>query len=276
LPELPEITVIANQMNKTLKGKRISKAEVLQPKILNVPVAKLVKTVVGRTVESVTSKGKWLFVKLQPRYFLLINLGMGAELLYLTPKLKEPEKVQFRLTFSDKSRVAVRFWWFGYVHLVAEKDLSAHKMTSALGLEPTGADFTIGSFSKLLRGRKTTVKAFVLDQKNVAGIGNVYAQDILFRARLHPNRKVQTLSETEVKALFNAIKTVLNDSIGLGGLAYEVDFYGRKGKFDESKFLVGYKTGKACPECGTRIEKIKTGSTASYICPKCQVWASES
>jgi formamidopyrimidine-DNA glycosylase len=114
------------------------------------------------------------------------------------------------------------------------------------------------------------VKTFLLEQKNIAGIGNVYAQDILFRARLHPNRKLQTLSETEIKALYSAIKTVLNRSIELGGLAYELDFHGQKGKFDQNKFLVGYKTGKPCPECGTRIEKIKTGSTASYICPTCQ------
>ncbi len=271
MPELPEITVIANQMNKTLKGKRIAKAEVFQPKILNVPVAEFVKNVMGKTVESVTSKGKWLFVKLKPAIFLLINLGMGAELLYLTPKLKAPEKVQFRLTFSDKSRVTIHFWWFGYVHLVAEKDLPSHKMTAALGIQPTSAEFTFDNFRSILRSRKTTMKTFLLEQKNIAGIGNVYAQDILFRARLHPNRKLQTLSETEIKALYSAIKTVLNRSIELGGLAYELDFHGQKGKFDQNKFLVGYKTGKPCPECGTRIEKIKTGSTASYICPRCQV-----
>lgn len=271
MPELPEITVIANQMNNTLKGKRIAKAEVLQHKILNVPVAEFVKNVTGRTVESVTSRGKWLFVKLRPAYFLLINLGMGAELLYLAPKLKTPEKVQFRLTFSDKSCVTIHFWWFGYVHLVAEKDLSRHKMTATLGIQPTSEEFTFDNFVKILRGRKTTVKTFLLEQKNIAGIGNVYVQDILFRAKLHPSRKLQTLLETEIKALYNSIKTVLNNSIELGGLAYELDFYGQKGKFDQNKFLVGYKTDKPCPKCGTKIEKIKTGSTASYICPRCQV-----
>ncbi len=272
MPELPEITVIADQMNRTLKGKRMTKEEVLQPKILNMPEEKFARMIKGKTVESVTSRGKWLFVKLRPAYLLLINLGMGAELLYFSPKKSDPEKkFQFRLTFSDGSRVTVHFWWFGYVHLVAEKDLVTHRMTASLGMQPLSKGFTFQNFMKLLRGRKIEVKTFLLDQKNVAGIGNVYVQDILFRAKLHPNRKISTLSAAEAKALYASIKTILNRSIRLGGLAYEPNFFGHKGKFDQSKFLVGYKTGKPCPECGTLIEKVRTGSTASYICPKCQV-----
>jgi formamidopyrimidine-DNA glycosylase len=110
----------------------------------------------------------------------------------------------------------------------------------------------------------------LLDQKNLAGIGNVYAQDILFKAKLHPNRKISTLSKKEKGDLYHAVRDVLNHSIELKGLAYELDFYGQKGKFAVEDFLVGYKTGKPCPECGTTIEKVKTGSTSSYICPKCQ------
>jgi formamidopyrimidine-DNA glycosylase len=104
----------------------------------------------------------------------------------------------------------------------------------------------------------------------LAGIGNVYVQDILFQAKLHPNRRISTLSEKEINILYNAIRDVLNHSIQLGGLAYEKDFYGQKGKLTINEFLVGYKTGKPCPACKTPIEKIKTGSTSSYICPKCQ------
>jgi formamidopyrimidine-DNA glycosylase len=95
-------------------------------------------------------------------------------------------------------------------------------------------------------------------------------QDILFKAKLHPNRKIQTLTEKETEALYRAIQNVLNASIKLGGAAFELDFYGKKGKFTADNFLVGYKTGKPCPQCGTAVQKIRTGSTASYICPKCQ------
>ena len=110
----------------------------------------------------------------------------------------------------------------------------------------------------------------MLNQKNIAGIGNVYIQDILFEAKLHPNRDISTLSTEETGVLYSSIRKVLDQSIHLGGLAYEKDFYGRSGGLTVDGFRVGYKTGKPCPECGTAIVKIRTGSTSSYICPKCQ------
>jgi len=271
MPELPEITVIAKQMNKELAGKRVFEVEARQPKSLNVPVPTFTKTVKGKTVKRVLAQGKWLFIELEPKHFLLVNLGMGAELIYFRPADKLPDNYHFRLTFSDGSGFTARFWWFGYIHLVAEKDLPKHKMTAGLGKSVTDEAVTLEYFKELLTKRKrTNVKAFLLDQKNLAGIGNVYVQDPLFMARLHPNRKISTLTEKEMEGLYRAVREVLNRSIKLGGLAYEKDFYGRKGGFTGDMFLVGYKTGKPCPTCGTAIEKIKTGTTATYICPKCQ------
>ena len=270
MPELPEITVIAEQMDKEIKGKRVTEIEVKQPKNLNKPVKEFTKTITGKTVEGVSNKGKWLFMKLSHGYFLLINLGMGAELLYFKPNQKLPEKAQFKLTFSDKTGFTAHFWWFGYIHLVPEKELPKHKLTDQLGKSATDKTFTLAYFKELLANKKTGIKSFLLDQKNVAGIGNVYIQDILFNARLHPNRKISTLTEKEKTSLYNAIRKVLNRSIKLKGLAYEVDFYGKKGGFGTEEFLVGYKTGKPCPTCRTTIEKVRTGSTASYICPNCQ------
>jgi formamidopyrimidine-DNA glycosylase len=269
MPELPEITVIAKQMRKELKGKTIEDVEIKQPKNLNVPVPKFVKAIKGKTVEDVSSHGKWLFMKLKT-WYLLINLGMGAELIYFKPEQKLPDQYQFKLVFSDKTGFTAHFWWFGYIHLASERDLQSHKMTASLGRSPIDKSFTLDYFKKTLGNRKTSVKSFLLDQKNVAGIGNVYIQDILFKAKLHPNRKVLTLTETEKEKLYCAIRDMLNRSIKLGGLAYEKDFYGRKGRFTGVEFLVGYKTGKPCPTCGTIIEKVRTGSTASYICPECQ------
>jgi len=270
MPELPEITVIARQMDKQLKGKRIADIEDKQPKHLNMPIPEFAKKAKGKTVRSVSSKGKWLFLKLDPAYFMLINLGMGAEILYFKPNQKLPEKAQFKLTFSDKTGFTIHFWWFGYVHLIPERDLAKHKMTASLGISPMDKSFTLNYFRKLLADKKTGIKVFLLDQKNVAGIGNVYIQDILFKAKVHPNRKISTISEKEVDALHKAVRDILSHSVILGGAAFEVDFYGRKGNFTSGDFLVGYKPGKPCPECNTPVEKIRTGSTASYICPRCQ------
>ena len=270
MPELPEITVIARQMNDEITGKCVAEIEVKQPKNLNMPVSKFTRTLKKKTLKSVANHGKWLFLKFDQDYLLLINLGMGAELIYFQPTQKLPDKYHFKLTFTDKTGFTAHFWWFGYIHLVAEKDLSKHKMVAQLGKSPMEKTFTLEYFKELLANKKTGIKSFLLDQKNIAGIGNVYVQDILFKARLHPNRKISTLSEKEKTDLFKAIKEVLNHSIRLNGLAYAIDFYRQRGKFTGDHFLVGYKTGKPCPECNTPIEKIRTGSTASYICPKCQ------
>jgi formamidopyrimidine-DNA glycosylase len=270
MPELPEITIIAKQMDKEIKRKHIANIEAKQPKNLNMPVQNFLEKVKGKIVSNVSSKGKWLFIKLDPAYNMLINLGMGAEILYFTPNQTLPEKHQFKLTFSDETGFTMHFWWFGYIHLIPEKDLNKHKLTAQLGMSPTDGKFTLKYFKKLLANKKTGIKSFLLDQKNMAGIGNVYVQDILFKAKLHLNRKISTLSEEEINNLYNAIQSILNHSIRLGGLAYEKGFYGKNGKFTINEFLVGYKTGKPCPTCGTLIAKIKTGSASSYICPKCQ------
>ncbi len=270
MPELPEITVIAKQMDEEIKGKQIADIEAKQPKNLNMPISEFVRTAKGKIISDVSSGGKWIFIKLDPAYFMLINLGMGAELLYFTPDQKLPEKHHFKLIFSDKTGFTINFSWFGYIHLVSEKDLNKHRLTAHLGISPLHKKFTLDHFRKLLVSKKTGVKSFLLDQKNIAGIGNVYVQDILFKAKLHPNRKISTLCEKEINDLYNAIPSTLNYSIRLGGLSYEKDFYGQKGKLTINEFLVGYKQGKPCPICKTTIEKVKTGSTSSYICPRCQ------
>ena len=130
--------------------------------------------------------------------------------------------------------------------------------------------FTLEYFKDLLNGRKGRVKSFLLNQRRVAGIGNVYVQDILFRAKLHPNRKINTLTVEEIESLYSSMRKSLSKSVEKGGLVYEKDFYGNRGGFSGEDFLVAYKTGKPCPQCSAPVEKIKIGSTASYICPICQ------
>jgi formamidopyrimidine-DNA glycosylase len=244
--------------------------EIFQPKNLNIPVEEFTQKVLHRQIVSVRSRGKWLFLDLSGVRFLLINLGMGGDLLYFSPGETLPEKYKFTLQFKDGSGFTVNFWWFGYIHLIDKTGLKDHKMTSALGLSPLDKAFTLAYFKKLLNGRKGRVKSFLLNQKRIAGIGNVYVQDILFRAKLHPDRKLTSLTDREVEALYASMRITLVKSIEKRGLVYERDFYGNRGTYSEDDFLVAYKTGKPCPLCSTPIEKIRVGSTASYICPICQ------
>ena len=137
-------------------------------------------------------------------------------------------------------------------------------------LGPNVLDLTETEFTELINDQRGRVKAFLLDQKNLAGIGNAYIHDILFLARLHPLRQISTLAPAEVSGLYTAIRQGLLPAIELGGAFYEQTIYGQPGGFTMDHILIGYKEGKPCPVCATPIQKIKTGSNSSFICPNCQ------
>jgi len=268
--ELPELTVLSRQMTHEVVGKRVSEVEVANPKCLNTPYEQFKKNVVGKTIKSIEGKGKWLFIKLSSDHILLFNPGMGADVIHFKPKGKLPEKYHIKFILDDKTGFTIRVWWFCYLHLMPANKLGEHKLTAKLGVTPLDKGFSLDYFKELLSKQRGSIKTFLLDQKNVAGIGNVYIQDMLFNARLHPKRTISSLTNKEIEALYRSIKTVLNASIELGGLAYEKDFYGNKGGFGAEQFKIAYKLGKPCPVCQTTIQKIKTGSTSSFICPDCQ------
>ena len=264
MPELPEIVVFARDMQKELVGRTVSGVEVLQPKCLNLPQEEFQAALTGAQIRGVKPHGKWLQVE-TTQGWLLFNLGMGGEIL-LTGRGRLPEKYRLIFDLADGACLAVNFWWFGQAHYVT--DLADHSPTARLG--PNALDLTEDQFRELLRGRRGGVKSFLLNQRRIAGIGNVYAQDPLFKARIHPLRSINSLSDDEIAALWQAIQETLQQSIDHGGSAWETNLYGQKGGWDASFLLVGYREGQPCPTCGMTVEKIKTGSTSSFICPNCQ------
>jgi len=269
MPELPEIFNIARQMNKELFSKKIILVDVRQEKCLNMPANDFKSLLNNKIIGPITSRGKWVFVKLEPDAYFLLSLGMGGNVLYHKSGEELPDKYHLKLEFHDDSILTIGFWWFGYCHAVSAYTLETHKMTSKLGLSPIDEkEFNYDSFDSVLQGRRGNIKSFLMNQKYIAGIGNVYIQDILFKAKLHPNRKIPDIAENERRKLFEAIRTNLKEAVELGGLAYEKDLYNRPGRVED--FLVGYREASPCPECGTEIRKIRTGSTATYICPSCQ------
>lgn len=266
MPELPEIACRAREMNEELVGRTIRSIDVLQPKCLNVPVDAFRTGLTGGEILGADYRGKWLFVETSKGH-LLINMGMGGELL-LVAQDELPEKWRVRFRLDGEEDLVVNFWWFGDTHYVEPGRLAEHRMTAKLG--PNALHVSPEAFSELLAGRRGRVKSFLLDQSKIAGIGNAYVHDILFRARLHPLRTIVALSTSEIEGLHRAIREELQRSIDAGGAWYEVDLHGRPGGFTADDLQVGYREGKPCPACGTTIEKIKTGSTSSFVCPRCQ------
>lgn len=257
-------------MKREIVGRRISEVGVANPKCLNMPFERFKKTIIGKKIKSVESKGKWLFIKLDSQDTVLFNPGMGADVIHFGAGDKLPEKYQTKFVFDDKTGFTIRAWWFCYLHLTYANEVGAHKLTANLGISPFDEKFTLAYFRQLLNKKRGNIKSFLLDQKNIAGIGNVYVQDVLFNAKIHPSRAISSLKDKEIAELHKSIKSVLNESIKLGGLAYEKDFYGNKGGYGMEQFKIAYKPGKPCPVCKTTIQKVKTGSTSSFVCPNCQ------
>lgn len=270
MAELPELLVLAEQMGMQLAGRSMADVEVVQPKCLNLPVDQFARNLIGHRVMRVYNLGKWLALELSEGGHLLINLGMGADLLYYEAGQPWDDGHRVRFHLDDGSGFTCRFWWFGHAHYCPTDDLSSHTLTASLGPPALSDEMDRERFGAIVGAGRGRVKALITDQKRISGIGNVYVQDVLFRARLHPMRPARDLSEADVDRLYQATTYTLRHAYEKRGLAYEKDFYGRPGGFTADDFLVGYREGKPCPECGTTVIKIKTGSTSSFICPHCQ------
>lgn len=266
MPELPEIASRAAEMRASLIGKQIAGVTVLQDKCLNLPVEKFSAAIKDVRIEDVTYRGKWIIASLS-KGWLCINLGMGGEII-LCDRSHLPKKHRVIIDFSDATCLSVNFWWFGYIHYSAIDPLQSHPMISKLG--PNVLDISQADFEARLRSFRRQLKTVLLDQKVFAGIGNAYIHDILYLARLNPLRQCSSLSQAEIEALFAAVHQGLEPSLSKGGAFYESNLYGKPGGFTGDQIIIGYREGKPCPACGTTIEKIKTGSTSSFICPNCQ------
>jgi len=267
MPELPEIACLARDIQTELAGRTITAIEVRHPKCLNLPPEDFIASLAGAAIQAAAYHGKWIYVS-TTRGYLLLNLAMGGELLHVSRQAL-PAKYRLLFDFDDDTCLAVNFWWFGYAHYVADKALSSHTMTARIG--PNAIDLDAADLQQLFKGQRARLKPFLLDQSKIAGIGNFYIHDILFLARLHPLRPINTLSEDEIVSLAGAIHAGLQPALDKHGAFYELDLHGQKGGFTMDDILIAYKEGQPCPTCSTPIQKLRTGSTSSFICPHCQV-----
>jgi len=266
--ELPEIIIIARQMDQRLAGLGLESVSLDQPKSLDRPAEEFAAALVRRRLLRVRPQGKWLVLEFgPPGPNLLINPGMGMDILDLA--VEPPKTPQFLFRFQDGRGFSLRFWWFGYLRLARPGE--ERRKAGDLGPAPLSQEFTPEYLARLLeRKERTALKSLLLDQKLLAGIGNVYAQDICFEVRAHPRTRIRDLSQEQRAGLFEAIERTLAAAVERGINYFESDFLGRRGEWGRESFLVGYRTGLPCPACGTAVQKIRTGATASYICPRCQ------
>jgi len=273
--ELPEAVTIARQMRREFVGKRIEAVSIAEkrPKfmLLNEDIRSYETRLVGRKITDVTGEGKWIFATLDSGDVLLLG-EMFGRILHVSPDEELPKKVHGAVTFEDGDRlVATIQAWGGFLALTPE-ELAAHPYAGNLGVSPIGEEFATERFDEVLDNSgdwsRKPVKAFLVHEGNVCGIGNGYLQDILFRAKLSPKRKVPDISPDERMRLRGAIAETMTEAIEKGGRDTERDLYGRPGRY--VPILDRRAVDTPCPDCGTPIEKMSYLGGSCYVCPSCQ------
>ncbi len=271
MPELPEVETIRRQLAPQLEGRTITAIEILDARWTRPsPPGPVEETLRGALVRRVGRAGKYLIWDLSGDQFLLMHLRMTGTLLF--NPVTDPPHTRVRLELDDGGRLTyVDPRRFGTGHLLAGAGARDAYLAARLGVEPLTADFTAGHLRGLARGRRAPVKAFVLDQRRIAGVGNIYADEALFRAGIHPLRPAGRLSLGDWERVRVGIEDALREGIDARGASID-DFRhldGAQGSFQD-RFLVHRRAGQACPRCGTIVRKIVVGGRGTYVCERCQ------
>jgi formamidopyrimidine-DNA glycosylase len=266
MPELPEVETVKNDISPYVIGRTIKDVELVWPGIVRSPVKEFLAGTQGQKIEDITRHGKYLLFHLASGNCMVVHLKMSGSLILGTDE--PPKYTRATIHLEDGTNIYFRDpRKFGVLRLIEHVD----EVESKLGPEPFDRGFTAKVFGEKLKGRKTPIKALLLDQKFMAGVGNMYADEALFIAKIHPERVAGSLNPDEVRRLHRAIREVLKAAILKKG-ASVVTYYrpdGTKGTA-HTEFNVAHGQVEKCHVCGTAIKRIVVRGRGTYFCPHCQ------
>ncbi|MBN1947361.1 MAG: bifunctional DNA-formamidopyrimidine glycosylase/DNA-(apurinic or apyrimidinic site) lyase [Bradymonadales bacterium] len=291
MPELPEVEVIRRGLEQTAIGRRIARVEVADDRVVSGPPEVLKSRLVGQSVQALSRRGKVLIIELE-QDCLLVHLGMTGQLTFWDRKREDDagfvrhpstglqrarqhaidKHTHLWIRFEDGNGLHYRdIRKFGRIRLVSREERMCSPMLQSLGLEPFTEGYRLEPFERLLAGRKRSIKALLLDQHLVAGLGNIYSDEALFVAGIDPRRVASSLTRPERLRLFEAIPAVLARGIDLGGTSLRdfVNARGEAGGNQEELFVYG-RTGQPCRRCQASIERIVLAQRSTHYCPVCQ------
>ena len=290
MPELPEVETIRRDLAVVLTGETICAVKILNPKTVFPSAAFFKKALVGQKVKGIRRRGKLLIFAL-PLNFLLVHLKMTGQLIYQNKKQKIAGGHSLKAGFLDSAvggelpnkhtRVIIDFKnggrlffndlrKFGYLKIVTADQLAVI-LKNNYGPEPLTKEFYLVRFKEILKNKKTKIKVLLLDQKRLAGLGNIYVDESLFAARVNPTRLAGSLKPGELEKLWSAINQVIKFAIKQRGTTFNNyrDSQGRRGNF--SRFLKVYgRSGEACLVCGRPLSRIKIAGRGTHFCAHCQ------
>lgn len=272
MPELPEVETVKNALKRQIHHRTIIGCEVLYPPIIETPDIKtLEKQIVGQTICDMKRRGKWLLFELD-HYVLFSHLRMEGK--YFLRKEHDPSLKHIHVIFhldDGRSLLYQDTRKFGRMHLIKKEEIEKQKPLIELGLEPFDSNLTSSYLKEKYQKKSLPIKSVLLDQSIVTGIGNIYADEILFLAKINPLKKAKDLTDKERTRIIEVTKEVLQKAIDQGGTTIRsyTSSEGVHGRFQQSLF-VHSKEGDPCPSCGTAITRIKVNGRSTYFCKKCQ------
>ena len=277
MPELPEVETVRRTLEPHLTGKTIEAFELRWHRTLQLPdLARFSAAVVGRTIVTVDRRGKLVVLRLDDESTITIHLRMTGELLFVADRnteLDERREAYLRAIFALSGNSTLLFYdtrKFGKIAWHPNDPIFA--FDRKIGIEPLSDDFTVEALAGSLHGRQRQLKPLLLDQAVIAGLGNIYVDEALFRARLHPLSTASALTQANIIALHEAIVTLLTRAVESRGTTLR-DYrsgLGDEGGYQRSLRVYGSPPGSPCPECGTPLERLVIGQRGSIFCPNCQ------
>ncbi|OBY77296.1 DNA-formamidopyrimidine glycosylase [Paenibacillus sp. KS1] len=273
MPELPEVETVKQTLNTLVAGKRIERVTVTLPRIIQRPseIEQFCDALKGHTIERVERRGKFLRILLDG-LVLVSHLRMEGR--YGVYAANEPVEKHTHVIFHFDDGTELRYKdvrQFGTIHLFAAGEEWEQPPLHKLGVEPLSPEFTVERFAEAMRRRRSFIKPVLLNQNIVVGIGNIYVDEALFRAGIHPNRAADELTDEEYALLHRAIIDTLKEAVEAGGSSIKsyVNGQGEMGMFQHQLQMYG-RQGQPCVQCGSIIEKTVVGGRGTHYCPVCQ------
>jgi len=274
MPELPEVETVARELRAAgVVGRRIVQARVSWPRTVATPSARaFVRGVKGRRIASLDRRGKYLVIRLTGGRYVLVHLRMTGQLFFATGAARRGKHEHLTLRLDDGRELRFRDTRkFGRWYLLED----AETKLGALGPEPLSPELTARAFGRRLAARRAMLKPLLLNQAFIAGLGNIYVDEALWDAGLHPRRKSDSLREEQRRRLYLSIRKVLRrgiESMGTTLGAGLTNFRTVEGGYGSNKdnLRVFRRAGEPCPRCGAAIKRMIVGQRSTHICPRCQ------
>jgi formamidopyrimidine-DNA glycosylase len=276
MPELPEVESLRRILARTAVGRKIVSVRIGEKRLRRRVVANFADAIVGRRIVKLSRRAKYLIVELDGDHVMLVHLGMSGSLTHRRDGFRaddfDPRHDHIELLLDDGSRLVYNDpRRFGMVRLVERATLASTAELKGLGPEPLSREFSADYLAAKARRRTAAIKNLIMDQRIVAGIGNIYASEILFLSGVRPTRKAGRVTRNEIEKIVANTPIVLRAAIGRNGTTFRSyrDSRGQPGRFAERLRVYG-REGEPCYTCSTPIRNVVVGQRASFYCPKCQ------